>query len=207
MDSVESIDRSAATVESLVNSAAKGDKAAFGELVGRYATLVMGVSYAVTGDRDAACDLAQDTFYEAYRNLKRLRVFTKFSCWLITIARRRSVSWVRTKVRSKLEFVGASLERKGHNLDPSTTAESVETNGRVLDAIRGLPLHYREAIVLRFMDGRRLPEICSCLGISRSALEKRLYRAKAFLREVLGDLNPCVRPEEQISRTQAVSCV
>jgi DNA-directed RNA polymerase specialized sigma24 family protein len=61
---------------------------------------------------------------------------------------------------------------------------------RVLGAVRGLPPGYREAIVLRCIEGRSHADICGVLGIGQAALDKRLSRAKAMLREVLGDLAP-----------------
>jgi DNA-directed RNA polymerase specialized sigma24 family protein len=56
--------------------------------------------------------------------------------------------------------------------------------------VRGLPPGYREAIVLRCLEGRSHADICVVLRISQAALDKRLSRAKAMLREALGDLDP-----------------
>ncbi len=173
----------------LVKAAIRGDEDAFRRLVERYAAMAAGVSYAVTGDREAARDMAQEAFCEAYRSLRRLRSAKKFAGWLAGIARRKSISWVRSRARSRLEFAGGKEElAAAAGNSPGEDAERAEIRMRVAQAVRGLPPAYREVIVLRNMEGLGNGEICTALGISPAALDKRLARAKAMLREVLGDL-------------------
>lgn len=175
----------------LVRAAIRGDEDAFGGLVERHAAMVTAISYAVTGDAEAARDTAQDAFCDAYRSLRRLRSARKFAGWLAGIARRKSISWVRARARSKLDFAGGREELSAAaGLGPGEDAERTEARRRVRDAIRGLPPGYREAIVLRCLEDRSHAGICALLGISQAALDKRLTRAKVMLREVLGDLDP-----------------
>ncbi len=173
----------------LVHAAIRDDEEAFRKLVERYARMAAAVAFTVTGDVDAAGDLAQDAFCEAYRSLRRLRSAAKFPGWLAGIVRRKSISWVRARVRSKVEFAGGREELAvAAGMRPGEDAERAEVRRRVLSAVTGLPPGYREAVVLRCLEDRGHEEICRILRISPAALDKRLSRAKAMLREVLGDL-------------------
>ncbi len=175
----------------LVRAAIRGDEDAFRGLVERYAAMAAGVAYAVTGDREAARDMAQEAFCEAYRSLRRLRSAKKFAGWVAGIARRKSISWVRARARSRLEFAGGKEElAAAAGNSPGEDAERAELRRRVAQAVRGLPPAYREVIVLRNLEGLGHGEICTALGISPAALDKRLTRARDMLREVLGDLAP-----------------
>ena len=73
----------------LVNSARRGDRAAFGRLYDRYARLVHGVLLAKV-PLDEVDDLVQDVFMTALRRLSMLRETGSFGAWLVAIARNRA---------------------------------------------------------------------------------------------------------------------
>lgn len=170
----------------LVAFSIAGEEEAYRILVERYVRLAGSIAYARVGDVDIARDVAQDGLCDAYINLRRLRDRTKFGPWLAGIIRRKAIGWVRSKVRSKIEFgsgredyVASGTER------PIDVLSHEESTKHILDAVHGLPPHYREVIVLRCLDGMSPAEIRTQLGISVAALDKRLSRAKDMLREVL----------------------
>jgi RNA polymerase sigma-70 factor (ECF subfamily) len=174
---------------SLVRAAIRGDERAFRSLIERYARMAAAVAYSVTGDVEASRDLVQEAFADCYRSLRRLRSAGKFAGWLAAIVRRKSISWVRWRARSRVQPAGGHEElvaAAGHA--PEDDARKGEVRQRVLAAVRGLPPGYREVIVLRCIEDRGHKEICEILGLSAAAVDKRLTRAKAMLREVLGDL-------------------
>lgn len=65
--------------------------------------------YRVSGDRDAATDLAQDVFVKAWSHLDHYRSDAKFSTWLYTIARNHCFNAVKSKGRSAEDAVEGSL--------------------------------------------------------------------------------------------------
>ena len=175
----------------LVKATIRGDEEAFRGLVERHVAMATAIAYAVTGDAEAARDMAQDAFCDAYRSLRRLRSARKFAGWLAGIVRRKSISWVRARARQRLEFAGGREDLSAAaGPGPGEDVELTEARVRVRAAVRGLPPGYREAIVLRCLEGRSHADICALLRISQAALDKRLSRAKAMLREALGDLDP-----------------
>ena len=173
----------------LVRAAVRGSETAFRTLVERYARMAAAVAYAVTGDVEASRDVVQEAFSDSYRSLRRLRSAAKFAGWLAAIVRRKAVSWVRGRARSRIQSAGGHEELAvAAGCAPPEDARKAEVRDRVLAAVRGLPPGYREVVVLRCLEDRTHKEICGILGLSAAAVDKRLTRAKSMLREVLCDL-------------------
>jgi len=82
-----------------VEAARGGDQAAFGRLVTRYKDPVFAALLAITGDFEAAHDLAQETFLRAWFALTHLEETAAFGRWLRTIARNRGRTWLEKKQR------------------------------------------------------------------------------------------------------------
>jgi RNA polymerase sigma-70 factor (ECF subfamily) len=68
---------------------------AIDELFARHYTRVARWCWRLTGDRDAAADLAQEVFLKAHRHLESFQGQARFSTWLYTIVRNEAFSWRR----------------------------------------------------------------------------------------------------------------
>ena len=177
--------------EQLVESARTGDREAFGKLVVKHQNTVYATAYHLVGRFDAAEDLAQESFLEAYRCLSGLRDPAKFAAWLRGLTRRVCLNWL-----SRRKPAGVSLDdvtSTGANPGAQTTSADVAT-GRdetvevVQNAIRSLPGKYREAIVMKHMTGLSYEQMSGTLGISASAVAVRLHRARQMLKPKLESL-------------------
>ncbi|MCE2532553.1 MAG: hypothetical protein J4F44_08875, partial [Acidimicrobiia bacterium] len=82
-----------------IEAARGGDDLAFGRLVERYKGVVFATVAAVTGDLDAAHDLAQEAFLRAWHGLGRLDDTASFGPWLRAIARNRGRTWLERRRR------------------------------------------------------------------------------------------------------------
>src|SRR5579859_1546774 len=90
--------------DAMVAAAARaGSVSAFDAIVERYHTRIARYLYRLVGDEELARDLAQDTFFEAYRGINRLRSDLALSSWLYRIAtnhaighrrRQRVIKWL-----------------------------------------------------------------------------------------------------------------
>ena len=69
----------------LVSSAQKGDLHAFEQLVTRHQKKMLNIAYRLIGDYDDACEVVQDAFVSAHKNIKQFRGDAKFTTWLTTI--------------------------------------------------------------------------------------------------------------------------
>jgi RNA polymerase sigma factor (sigma-70 family) len=84
----------------LINSSLNGDRVSFGKIVRIYQSLICSITYNSIGDLHASEDLAQETFYAAWKNLKGLQDKSKFKYWLCGIARNLTNEYIREKYRN-----------------------------------------------------------------------------------------------------------
>jgi RNA polymerase sigma-70 factor, ECF subfamily len=157
----------------LVVSARNGDRAAFGELYGRYAPMVHGILLARVPRRDVE-DLVHDVFLQALRRLGSLRQAESFGPWLAAITRNRAMDYHRRT--EDADELPAELPDRPH---PEGEAMAV------LKAIRGLPEAYRETLVLRLVEGLTGPEIAERTGLTAGSVRVNLHRGMQMLRERL----------------------
>jgi RNA polymerase sigma-70 factor, ECF subfamily len=129
------------------------------------------------GDPLDAEDALQSTFLNAFRALERGVVPYAESAWLYTIARNVCLTRRRSVVRRR------RIESQAP-LDDSVASPERDTE-RLVDltgALHGLPHRQRHALVLREWQGLDYAEIASELGLTRSAVETLLHRARRSLR-------------------------
>jgi len=148
---------------------------------------------AVSGDRHAADDLAQETLLEAWRQRGKLREPAGFEPWLSAIARNICRRWARRRGR---ELRASSLGEEafaepGDALDLEAELERAEMAELVDKALGALPPASREAMSQRYLDDLSVAEIARRTASSPDAVSMRLTRGKAHLRRSLaGDLRP-----------------
>ena len=160
----------------LVIAAQGGDRDAFGVLYARFAPFVHAILLARVPP-DAAADIAQDVFIQAWTMLGSLRVPAAFAGWIGAIARRRAVDHFR---RRPLEV---ELDDRHANRDaPDVTLEAAEA----IAAIRELPDAYRETLLLRLIEGCSGAEIAELCGLTPDSVRVNLHRGFKLLRERLG---------------------
>ena len=171
----------------LVARAERGERAAFEELVLRHYEVVVAAAYSVLGDMDSARDCAQESFLEAAETLEKLREKAKFSPWIYGISRRKAIYLLR---RQKLhgEAIKAKTDEHRSQEIANTPAEQLSKNEKlesIRRALNEVPWIYREVLTLKYIDSRSHDEIAQLLDISLAAVDKRLMRGKAMLRESL----------------------
>jgi RNA polymerase sigma-70 factor (ECF subfamily) len=147
---------------------------------------LVGLCAHLTGDRQSAEDLAQETLLEAWRNAHKLTDPAGADRWLSAIARNVCLRWARTR--------GRELQLR---LAPAETAELVADERVELELERAelvelldgalalLGEEAREALVRRYVHGATHAEIAAFLGVSEDAASMRLARGKLQLRRLL----------------------
>lgn len=176
----------------LVERALCGDRGAFELLVRRHERRVYRVSLAVLGNAEDAEEAMQDAFIRAYRHLGQFRRESKFTTWLTRITvneaiekrkRRRPAVPLDDAHAAAVEF--APRRAESWHADPEKLYGKQELRGMVESAIRALPEIYREAFVLRDVEGMSAEEAAQSIGITVGALKSRLLRARLIVREAL----------------------
>jgi RNA polymerase sigma factor (sigma-70 family) len=164
------------------------------DLYRRHVADVFRYAYAMLGNRSDAEDVAQTTFMNALRALERGERPRKPRSWLFAIAhnlvrqRFRQAQARPTEVELDRELAGVEHDDQDLTID------------EMLKALARIPPTQREALVLREFEGRPYSEIADILGITKSALETLLFRARRSLADELASVVTCEQAELAISR-------
>jgi len=160
----------------------EGAEAAFTELVRRYIDLVYSAALRrVGGDRQLAQDVTQQVFIALAKQAPALVGRSSLAGWLYTTSRFASSQAVRTEQRRR------QREQETHLMsEPESSHLEWEALFPVLDdAMDRLSSRDREALLLRYFEGRSYTEVSTRLRLSEDAARKRVDRAIERLRELL----------------------
>jgi RNA polymerase sigma-70 factor (ECF subfamily) len=148
---------------------------------------VYGVALRITGDREAALDVASSTFLKAYRAFDRYDQTRPLRHWLLRIATNEAISYVRKRGRELRRRV--EVEQATTLADPTALpdAESVarEDRARIRAAVSLLPELYRVVIVLRYFNDLSVDEIARVTKRPASTVGVQLLRGRTLLRTAL----------------------
>jgi RNA polymerase sigma-70 factor (ECF subfamily) len=162
------------------------ETAAAARLYERHSSRVFGYCLGMLRSREDAEDAAQTTFMQAFRALQRGVVPTFETAWLLTIA--KNVCLARHRAGSRRKAV--EFARDPHDL-AEIAAGAEAPNGVLMglqDALARLPEMQRRAFLLREWQGRTYVEIAAELGVTVSAVEALIFRARrALARDLDGD--------------------
>jgi RNA polymerase sigma factor (sigma-70 family) len=149
----------------------------------------------LTGDPDAAQDLAQETLFLAWSHERELRDPAKRRQWVLGIARNVSLSWNRKRRRGATTPAPDALYGDRRTADPDDLA--ADEPEPMLELERGelaelldramalLPPETRDVLVAKYIEESPHSEIAGRLGLSEGALKARLHRGRIALRRVL----------------------
>lgn len=170
------------------------DQEAFGQLIDRHASAIVNLGYRMVGNRAEAEDLAQETFLAAYKALSTFRADSKFSTWLYRIATNKCKDWLRVKRPGQGQYDLDADESLDLYVTEDRTPEVLLSRQQVAQeleqAIQRLPPLYREAFVLKHVEGLSYEEMEDILGVSGDTLKMRVYKGRVQLSRELVALNP-----------------
>jgi RNA polymerase sigma-70 factor (ECF subfamily) len=173
----------------LVSRACRGDHDAFRMIFERYSRPVLSFIYDQIGDRDAAEELAQETFVRAYRSLKSLREETKLSTWLFGIAKNVARESIRSRVRDRHNVDlddDQVLDLSDQSPVPVNQLLDKEFNQVVQRSLAKLDEDKRMVFTLKVLHQRSYEEIAEITGFSIPKLKTDLHRARAEMRQRVG---------------------
>jgi len=167
----------------LLQSAARGDRAAFGQFVERHREAVFRFARWSVGDDADAEDVLQQTFIAAWRAAGDARVERGARAWLLTIARRlasrlREQRGERQQREQSIEELGSLAGFGDESCTPERMARIAEEREQVESALRALAPAEREILVLRDIEGLDGATTAELLGLGLAAQKSRLHRAR-----------------------------
>jgi RNA polymerase sigma factor (sigma-70 family) len=165
------------------------------DLYRRHGAEVYRYAYAVLGNHADAEDVTQTTFLNAYRSLEQGVRPRKPANWLLTIASNAIKQRFRQE-QARPRLVELDERLAGHEAEDDDSPSV----GELLTALSKIPPQQRQAIVLREFEGRSYAEIAEILGVTTSALETLLFRARRSLAEELEHQLTCTDAQLAISK-------
>ena len=167
------------------------------DLYRRHGSEVYRYALAVLGNHADAEDVTQTTFLNAYRSLEQGVRPRKPANWLLTIASNAIKERFRHASSRPRQVV---LDDRIADRGSDETESAGPTVGEILTALSHIPPQQRQAIVLREFEGRSYNEIAEILGVTVSALETLLFRARRSLAEELEHQLTCTEAQFAISQ-------
>ncbi|RPH52496.1 MAG: sigma-70 family RNA polymerase sigma factor [Planctomycetota bacterium] len=184
--------------DDLLRKCARGDSAAYRELVERLEKPLVNFILRFVGERHVAEDLFQETFVRVVKTLGSFRPEASLSTWIFTIARNLSLDWLKAKRRHReMALDAVTSEEKGRviyfkdvmrssSASPDDRAESTEDERRVTAALARLSPIKREALVLRIYAGLQYSEIARIQGAPVGTVKFRIHEAVRDLTKLMG---------------------
>ena len=190
------------TDEDLIAAAAAGDREAFGALYRRRRPDVYRFALHMTGVPAAAEDVAQDVFLAVIRDAGRYEPGRSgVLSWLLGIARNHAL-------RRITERRYEPLPDEGHEphviADPAAAVARGQDIETLRAALAGLPVVFREAVVLCDLQELTYQEAADAAGCAIGTIRSRLHRGRGLLAEALrkGTWNETTTPSNGISRSR-----
>jgi RNA polymerase sigma-70 factor (ECF subfamily) len=155
-----------------------GERAAFDDLIRRFALPLRRYVVRVVGNADVADELVQDTWLQLLQGIGRLREPARLRAFLFGIAHRRVMDHLRARyaVPPGTEAELDALAADGPEPDAGLEAREIERG------LERLPPVEREVLSLFYLDELSLAEVSQVLGIPVGTVKSRLHRARNLLR-------------------------
>jgi RNA polymerase sigma-70 factor (ECF subfamily) len=165
------------------------------ELISRYQHRLPRYLWTLTGNRETAEDLFQETWIRVLERGHQYDPRWRFEAWLFSIARNLAIDLLRRREPESLDALlnpgGEHATREWADIDSATpfeTAAAGEQAERVTGTLRRLPPDAREVLVLRFQEDLGLNEIADIVDVPLSTVKSRLYRGLETFRNLLEEV-------------------
>lgn len=174
-----------------------GDAQAFDVFVARHTSDIYALLYRLTQDAEEARDLTQETFLRALKAVKNFRGDADLKTWLYRIAvnesRNRHRWWTRRRrdatdsLDAETAFSDAPLHERisGDSENPETETLRRERQNALREALKNLPQNFREAVILRDIEGLSYEEVAAALETNVGTVKSRISRGREELRRML----------------------
>jgi len=166
----------------------------FGELVLPYLDDALSLARWLTGSVTDAEDVVQDACVRAYAAIGSVRQSNP-RAWLLAIVRNTAFTWlaknrpkslVVTDDNDLFEQAGLEMIDRDQPATPEAALIAKADAEQLHRAIAGLPISYREALVLREIEGLSYQEISKVMAIPIGTVMSRLARARSLLIQRIG---------------------
>ncbi|HEY8858819.1 MAG TPA: sigma-70 family RNA polymerase sigma factor [Gaiellales bacterium] len=170
------------------------DRSGFEEEALLHAEHLYRIALRLTGSRQAAEDLVQETYLRAFRAWRRYRPGTNLAAWLATIMRNANLDELRRQSRRPVQepldddgdyYLYNRLAAAGPQPQDEVIARL--SGNAIVSALGDLPPNFREVVVLVDVGDFTYADAAGILGIPIGTVMSRLYRGRRLLKRALAD--------------------
>lgn len=154
----------------------------FSEIVARFEKPLLQYAARITGDRERARDIVQETFVQLQRE-QRKQSDRAPAKWLFTVCRNRALNVCRKERRMTWLEDEVLEKRAGAEPLPNERLEEKEARGFLLRIVDGLPPRQQEVLQLKFQNDLSYQEISEITKLSVSHVGVLIHTALKTLRE------------------------
>ena len=171
------------------------DQQAYAELMNRYRETVYYMLLRMTNSSIDAEDLTLEAFGKAFKSLPNYSPEYAFSTWLFRIASNNCIDYLRKKGRADVYDDSVDIEDPLRRNLPSQEASPEEKFMhkerlfKVKVVVDKLKPHYRQLVELRYFKEYSYEEIATQLDLPLGTVKAKLFRAREFLQNLMGDTN------------------
>ncbi len=185
--------------ERLVELHRYGDPEAFPQIYSRFERMVYNLALRMSADPDVAEECTQETFVRVHRHLAKFRGDSGLKTWIFRIAVNCGRSRLRRRSRRLSRFQPSDPERFEREVDarrnPEERTVDRDLAARLIALLPELEPHYREAVILRDIEGLSYRQIGTVLGVRPGTVRSRIARGREALRRHLEAGQPARRTE------------
>lgn len=176
----------------IVRAVLSGQTDEFEKLVAAYEKQVYHIALKMTGNKEDAFDLSQDTFLKAYRSLGSFRGESSFGTWIYRLAANLCIDFLRKQQRrgkvvslDDADDSGRPMELSDLRFEPQSAMEKRELSMQIREGLEKLPPDQRFILILRDIEGLSYQEIADTLKMEPGTVKSRISRARARLAKLL----------------------
>lgn len=169
----------------LIGRYLRGEVEAFDELMRAHQDRVFGICLRMLRDREAALDVAQETFLTVFRKADKFKAEAAFSTWLYRVTMNTCYDYLRRTKRRQADSLPEGLDP----VDPQASDPliSAELRPDIEAALAQIPEEFRSAIVLVDLQGLSIDQTAEILGAPSGTVKSRVFRGRRLLAELLGN--------------------
>ncbi|MFT5821907.1 MAG: RNA polymerase sigma factor (sigma-70 family) [Crocinitomix sp.] len=179
---------------SLVEKALNGNQMAYASLMDMYRESIYFMMIKMVRSEDDAEDLTIEAFGKAFNRLHQYSPSYAFSTWLFKIASNNAIDFIRKK-RIKVTSMdtaytnddgeSVSLDVKSTEKDPEEVTMHAEKVVMLREVVKRLKPRYRDLIEKRYFQELSYDEIAVDMGLPLGTVKAQLFRARAFLADMI----------------------
>ena len=188
----------------LVEGLCAGDDRAYEELLTRFQQPVYNTVYRLLSDSSDAADVVQEVFLKVFKSIGGFKSRSSLKTWVYRIAVNEAHNHRRWFSRKRGHETGLEDDQgdgvtfeqilPDHGPSPFEIACDHQTHAAIEEALKQVKPAFREALVLREIEGLSYEEIAEVLQTNINTIKTRIVRGRQSLRELLSVKLPAVDP-------------